>query len=252
MSDPLSPDNPAAMDSGSPAAAPVKPAADWEDFVDIFYAPSQVFARREHSGFVVPMLVVTVLSAVIFYAAFNAMSPIIDAEFSRASANAIRKGATPEMMEKGRAIGEKLMKVTAVVVPPLAIALTGLLLWAFGKFVGARQTLTAAVMVAAYAYVPRLVGTLLGAVQAMVMDPAQLTSRHAITFSAARFMDPDTSSPVLLAVAGHLELFILWSTVLLAIGLAVTGRIPRSRAALAAGLVWVFTLLPELLSAARQ
>ena len=27
----------------------------WEDFIDIFYAPSQVFARREHGSFWIPL-----------------------------------------------------------------------------------------------------------------------------------------------------------------------------------------------------
>ena len=47
------------------SATPPKPAAWWEDFIDIFYAPSQVFARRANSGFFLPMVVVTLLVGVI-------------------------------------------------------------------------------------------------------------------------------------------------------------------------------------------
>ena len=45
--------------SASPAASPAS-ASVWEDFIDIFYAPSAVFARRSTSGFFIPMLVVTI------------------------------------------------------------------------------------------------------------------------------------------------------------------------------------------------
>ena len=45
--------------------------------------------------------------------------------------------------------------------------------------------------------------------------------------------DPDATSPALLAFIGRLDVFTIWVTVLLAIGLSVTGNIPRSRAAIA-------------------
>ena len=230
-----------------------KPASRWEDFIDIFYAPSAVYARRENSGFGIPMLVVTVVGGIIFLATANAMQPIMDAEFARGTAAAIRQGAKPEQLESMRSMGEKIGKVAAFIAPPIMMFLVGLMLWVAGKFVGARQTLNAAIMVVAYAFVPRfIVGGLLGGVQAMMMDPSSLTSRYAITESAARFLDPATASPYALALAGRVDLFTLWATVLLAIGLAVTGKIPRSKAAIAAIIVWLVGSLPDLLGAMRQ
>jgi len=233
-------------------AAP-KPASRWEDFIDIFYAPSDVYARREHSGFGIPMLVVTVVGGIIFLATANAMQPIMDAEFAKGAAAAIKQGAKPEQLESMRSVGEKIAKVMAFIAPPIMMFLVGLLLWIAGKFVGARQTLNAAIMVVAYAFVPRfIVGGLLGGAQAMMMDPSSLTSRYAITESLARFMDPATASPYALALAGRVDLFTIWATVLLAIGLAVTGKIPRSKAAIAAFVVWIVGSLPDLMNAMRQ
>src|SRR5689334_15779429 len=60
----LSSSDRSAASAASPGAGAVPaaaPAAWWEDFMDIFYAPSQVYARRAGSGFGIPMLVVTVL-----------------------------------------------------------------------------------------------------------------------------------------------------------------------------------------------
>lgn len=232
-------------------AAPDR-ASRWEDFVDIFYAPSTVFERRAHSGFGVPMLVVTLAMAAIGLTMFNAMAPIMDAEFARGSAAALRRGATPEQMESMRSVTEKVARIMMVIFPPVIIFLTGLALWLCGKIVGARQTAAAAIMVAAFANVPRILGACLSGAQAALMDPAALTGRYAVTLSAARFLDRDTVSPVLVAIAGRLDLFTLWATLLLAIGLAVTGKIPRSRAAIAAALVWAAGAFPELMTAARQ
>ena len=44
----------AAPDSRVPVAGQPN-ASRWEDFIDIFYAPSSVFARRATSGFLLPM-----------------------------------------------------------------------------------------------------------------------------------------------------------------------------------------------------
>jgi hypothetical protein len=233
---------------------PAKQTSRWEDFVDIFYAPASVFARREHSGFAIPMLVVTLLAGAIFLVNSGVMQPVMDAEFSRGAAAAMRKNPqiTPEMMAKSRAVGETFAKIGAFIFMPIAMFLVGLCLWVVGKFFDAKQTLGAAVMVAAYAYVPRLVEAVLNGVQALMMDPASLNGRYRLSLGPARFLDPDTASPVLVALLGRLDLFTIWVTVLLAIGLAVTGKIPRGRAAAAAALVWVLGALPALLGALRS
>jgi hypothetical protein len=236
------------------APAPDKPASRWEDFIDIFYAPSIVYERRQNSGFGIPMLVVTVLIGLIALANSGVMQPIMDAEFARQTAIMMKKNPqiTAEMMEKGRAFGETIAKIGAFVVVPIGMFLTGLVLWIIGKFFDAKQTLAAAIMVAAYAYVPRILESILAGVQGLLMDPASLNGRYSISLGLGRFLDPDTASPMLLALLGRVDVFTIWVTVLLAIGLAVTGKIPRSKAALAAVIVWLVGALPGVLQAARM
>ena len=236
------------------APAPVKPASRWEDFIDIFYAPSDVYARRANSGFGIPMLVVTVLIGVIFLANSGVMQPIMDAEFSRGMAAAMKKNPqlTPEMAAKMRSVGETFGKIGVFIGMPIAMFLTGLALWVVGKFFNAKQTLAAAIMVASYAYVPRILESILNGVQGLLMDPASLDGRYRLSLGVGRFLDPNTASPMLLALVGRVDVFTIWVTVLLAIGLAVTGKIPRSKAAIAAVIVWVLGALPAVLGAARQ
>ena len=236
------------------APAPAKPASRWEDFIDIFYAPSSVYERRRNSGFGIPMLVVTVLVGAIFIANSSAMQPIMDAEFARGAAQAMKQNPqiTPEAMEKMRSVGETFAKVGAFVVVPIAMFLTGLVLWIVGKFFDAKQTLAAAIMVAAYAYLPRVLESIVNGVQLLLMDPASLDGRYRISLGLGRFLDPATASPMLLALLGRMDVFTIWVTVLLAIGLSVTGRIPRSKAAIAAVIVWLVGALPGVLQAARM
>ena len=237
-----------------PIAASPTPASWWEDFVDIFYAPSQVFARRAGAGFGVPMLVVTVLVGLIGIANSGVMQPVMDAEFTRATATQMRNNpqVTPEMMARGRGFADVIAKYGAFIFVPVGIFLTGLALWLCGKLVDAKEALSAAVMVAAYAFVPRIVESVLRGVQGLLMDPATLDGQLRLSLGVGRFLDPDTASPVLLALLARVDVFTIWVTVLLAIGLSVTGRIPRARAAIAAALVWMIGALPLLLGALRS
>ena len=59
-------------------------------------------------------------------------------------------------------------------------------------------------------------------------------------------------SPALLGLLGRIDLFTIWVTVLLVIGLAVTGKIPRGRAAIAGVVMWFAGALPVLGSLIRR
>ena len=87
--------------------------------------------------------------------------------------------------------------------------------------------------------------------QGLFLDPAQLNGRFRLSLGIGRFLDPDTASPLLLAVVGRVDLITIWITVLIAIGLCVTGRIPLRKAAIAAAIVWLVGGLPLIIPALR-
>jgi hypothetical protein len=120
------------------------------------------------------------------------------------------------------------------------------------KLVDANVKLRTAVMIAAWAFVPRIIASILTAVELRVMQPESLDGAYRLAFSPARFLDPDTTSAVLVAIAGRFDVFILWTTLLLAIGLSVVARIPRAQATVAALAVWVLGALPTVYSAIGQ
>ena len=96
MTDSISPDG---LDASVPASAPSPtPASRWEDFLDMLYAPSDVYARRANSGFGIPLLVVTLAIGLLGLAMSGAMSPIMDAEFHRGAA----KGPETELAAWGK------------------------------------------------------------------------------------------------------------------------------------------------------
>src|SRR4029079_18305172 len=59
-------------------AAPVSEerASVWEDFIDIFFAPANVFRRREHGSWVLPMLVVTLALTILGFTNSGVLTPM--------------------------------------------------------------------------------------------------------------------------------------------------------------------------------
>ncbi len=224
----------------------VEKASVWEDFLDIFYAPSAVFARRENGSFFIPLLVVTLMLGLLFIVNSRVMDPIMAAESQRAMAKAMAENPefTPEMAARMSGMTSMIAKFSAFIAIPLIIFCTGVALYFVGKIFGAAQTFRAALVVAAYAYVPRILEGVLAGVQGFFVDPAQLDGQYRLSLGLGRFLDPDTASPALIGLLGRVDVFTIWVTVLLAIGLAVTGRISRPKAALAATVVWVLGALP--------
>jgi hypothetical protein len=235
------------------ATQPKKPekASLLDDFMDIFYTPSSVFARRANGDFWIPMLIVTVLLGAIFMANRDLLDPIMEAEVARATAKSASQGATAEQIAAGRKVVGMLASISAFVGPPIGMIILGLIIWIVGKFFDAKQTLNAAIVVATFSSVPHIVEGIATRIQGLFIDPASINSRYSFSLGLGRLLDPDTASPVLLAFAGRVELFTLWVTVLIAIGIAVTGKVSRGRAAIAAAVVWLIGVLPSLAAALR-
>ena len=235
----------------APVAAPH--AAIWEDFIDIFYAPSSVFRRREKGSFFIPLAVITILCGVLFYLNSGALQPMFDAEFDRQMAIAMRQNPNipAEAVERMRGFAVRMQQVGMFIFLPIAILGVGVATWLAGKLVDANQTFRAALIVGAYAYAPRIIDGVLHGLQGLFLDPSGLDGRFRLSLGAGRFLDPDTVSPLLLAIVGRVDIITLWITLLVAIGLSVTGRIPLRRAAIAAAIVWLVGGLPLIIPALR-
>jgi len=236
----------------TPAVTPR--AAIWEDFVDIFYAPSAVFSRRENGSFFIPLAVITVICGALFYLNSGALQPMFDAEFDRAMAAATRQNPNmpAEAIERMRGFATRMQMVMIFIFLPVAIFGIGITTWLTGKLVDAKQSFRAALVVGAYAYAPRILDGVLQGLQGLFLDPAQIDGRFRLTLGVGRFLDPDTVSPLLLAVVGRVDLITIWITALVAIGLCVTGRIPMAKAAIAAAIVWLVGGLPLIIPALRS
>lgn len=217
-------------------------ASVWEDFIDIFYTPSTVFARRGDGRFVPALIILALLMTVLFYASQGVLADAMQAEFARAmEGQSLDADEMATMQRMSGIIGTAGFLITF----PIGVLITGAVLWLAGKIFGSVATFAAAAMVATYAQTPKVLQQLAAIVQGMVMEPVE--SLYHVTISPARFADPETTSEMIMALLGRADLFVIWSVILLGIGLHVVGRIPRGQAYAAAGMVWVLGTLPLLI-----
>lgn len=229
------------------AAATDKPSLV-EDFIEIFYAPSRVFARRQRGGFGIPLLIITLLTALFMFASRSVFSQIFDAEFSRRTAKAMAENprVTQEMVDRMRPMQEMIAQVFAYLITPILILVVALVVWLVAKAIKAKLSYTQSATITTFAWIPRVVSSLLGAAQVLLMDTTNVTSPYALSFSPARFMSPDTTNPKLYGIAASFDVFAIWYTILLGIGIAVIGRVPRSKGYLAAAIVFIVGIIPSL------
>lgn len=252
----------ASLDTAPAPAPAAKSASRWEDFVDIFFAPSQVFARRRDGRFWLPLLVFVVLNTGLFMAARPLMAPVFDhmASVQEAKMRRDNPQVTDEQVAVGRRMQEKFTTGwlgAAMVAVGQAFMVLGvaLLLWLLAKPFGSGASYGQAATVAAFAFIPRLLATALTALLLLVTGAEHATTLESIGFSPARFLGEDTA-PMLRALLGRFDLFVLWSTVLLGIGIALMGRadrrpghsgltgtMTRRHGLAAAGLVWLVVTL---------
>jgi hypothetical protein len=241
---------------GSSASPPVPPPERMsvpEACFSIFFAPSRVFAERQDRDWVLPLIILTVLVALLFYGAKPYMQSVIDAELGRQMAATLRSNPqlTAAQAEGVRALQDKFQGVFVALSIPVIVVSMAVLLWFVGRFVESKQTIRAAFVVATFAYFPKLLAQLAGWLIAVARDPAHLKGLYSLTVGPGFFMDAVTSSQPVLALVSRLDVFTLWVTALLAIGLQVTGKVGKVQAYTVAAVIWIIGALPGLFSALR-
>lgn len=250
--------------------APAKPAALWEDFVDIFTQPAAVFERRRDGRFWAALIAFTVVSTLALFAARPVIQPALDRQMSAQIAKITADPNIPAERREAAATQIRGMAdspwalAAGAVFLPFMLFLVALTLWLVAKPFGSGASLGQAMAVTAIAGIPRAVLGLVVAGVSAVMG-RQVEQMQAITLGPAAFLGAD-ASPVTAALLGRFDLGVLWHTVLLGVGIALMGRlvrradappavegtIPRRDGLLAAAIVWALGSLMAVVQAFNQ
>jgi hypothetical protein len=227
------------------APVPVaKPAPLWEDFIDIFYAPSQVFARRANSNPWPFIIIVTVLLAVISIVTWPSIQPVVEPFTRRAmeKAAASNPRLTQDMIDTQVRMSMKVAPWMTLATP-IVMLIAALVLWVVGKLFGSKASYTQTLTIVGYACITLVVAALVGGVQALLTDTTKLTNPNQLALNGARFVDPASVSPYVYGLLTSLDVFGIWRLVLIAIGVRVIGKTSAAAAWGVAGVAFLITLL---------
>ncbi len=225
------------------------PPSLFEDLFEIFYAPRAVFERRrETPAFGLALLVLVLLLVGLTFAFQGLMEPVFELEFKRGMARAMAKNPqiTEANVQQSLAFFKKFLIFGVAIYAIFTPLILGLALWGVNKLLEGTAQLGQAIMVATYAQLPRVLESVLNAVQMLVLPDEAITGRYSTSLGVGRFLDPDHTSLFLMGALGRIDLFTLWVTVLLALGIGVMGRLPGSRVLIAGVLMWFVGLVPVL------
>ena len=217
----------------------------WEDCLDVFYAPREVFARRKDGRFWFALLVYGVLVAVLTYLGRQFFDVVTELAWKQAIAQG---KMSAEQMAQGKEFASKFQLVGYFFAPVAAAILglvSGTVFWILSLFFRAGLSIGQAITIWTFGAYPSLVSTAAVVVQSFVLDVNAITHKHAFSLNPARFLPADTN-PLLVKLAALADPFAIWSGFLLGLGAHVIGKLERERAAV---LGIIATLLYVLLFA---
>lgn len=226
----------------------------FEDVLEVMWAPAKVFDRSRAKGVGMYILVLTAVTLVVVLATKGLIQPYVDANFDLQVRQMAAKGKPmpAEAMAAAQKFAGYGFLATGVLMIPIGAVLTGLLVWIGGKVASARCTFGQAMLIATLASVPRVLSFIATAVQGAMVDPQTIRSFSDASLGAARFVDPVSTSPALMAMLTNLDLFNIWQFIIMAIGISVIGRVERSAGYVGALVGWglgvALTVAPALLA----
>jgi hypothetical protein len=158
---------------------------------------------------------------------------------------------TPEQMETARKFAGSLAPVFILIGLPVGVFILGAVIWLAARLVGGRMGYAQGATIATFAFYPRIVEGIANGVQALLMDEGNLISRLSVSLGVGRFLDPRSTGAAALALLGRIDLFTLWATLLVGIGIKQIAKTTTGQAVGAAAMVWLVGCLPVLIQAMR-
>jgi hypothetical protein len=226
----------------------------FEDVLEVLWAPAKVFDRSRTKGVGMYILVLTAVTMVIVLATKGLIQPYIDANFDVQMQQMAARGTPmpPEAAAAAQKFAGYGFIATGVLMIPIGAVLTGVLVWIGGKVASAPFTFGQGMLIATLASVPRVLSFIATAVQGAMADPQSIRSFSDAALGAARFVDPVSTSPALMALLANVDAFNIWQLVIMAVGISVVGRVERSAGFVGAIVAWglgvALTVVPALLA----
>lgn len=210
----------------------------WGRLIAVLVSPIRTFQSIAERPTWVPALVVlvalTIVSSVIVFQRIDMAEVIRDATAERG------QQVTDEQIEQFAGIQSKIGFGCAILWPVAGYFIGALVLMAAFNIVGGEIKYPASLAVTLHGMMPWAVASVLAVpvvLSQQSLDYATLKNGGVLASSAA-FLAPAETGPVLRGLLASLDVFSLWTAVLLAIGFGIAAKVSRARAAATVGVIW--------------
>ena len=245
----------------TPTPAPTSaatPLSQGARIINTFIAPSKAFADlRRNASWWAPFLLMVVISTAMVYTAGQKIGfrKIMETQMqSQPRQQARLEQLPPEQREQQLERGAKFTQVISFIFPAISLVILlviATLLFATFKFAaGADVPFKVALAIVIYANLPLALKTLLALISvAAGASPDSFTFQNPVATNPGYFMNP-SDSPFLYSVLSSVDIFLIWTLVLTALGFTYVSKVKRGPAfAIVFGWWVVFTLAGAALGA---
>lgn len=247
------------IDTTAPAPAPATKNS-FQRIAGVFFAPVETFADiARRPDILIPLLVIVVIGYIGIFIAL----PHLDWDAMVATQAEMVKKQNPNMSDAdiaqmgkfAKALGTASMYVAPFLVI-IGYAIVALVVWGACRIMGGEGDYKQAFSTTLYAHFPRTLLGIIGAIVVMLrgkVDPSQMAT---VVKSSPAFLVDMQDQPVLFTLLASLEIFQIWTIVLLIIGFAALTKLSRAKTAAIILSLWVITLVVKVgfaaLGAARM
>lgn len=233
------------------AAEPEKPNT-LQRIIGVLFSPGETFESiAKRPNILGPLLIFIIISV------GSAIAVGMKADFNALAREAIEANPNipPDRVESSVNMTKAIMKVSMYASPVLIVLMlvivAGVLLLAFKMF-GGEGDFNIALAVTTYAWFPRLIRGILGAIVAFSKSSLSIYDLQNPIMSNLGFLFDPKTQPVQYAIGSSLDLFNIWSLVLLIIGFAAMSKLPKVRSAVIVIVLWLVVNLLSLIGPALQ
>jgi hypothetical protein len=217
----------------------------------VFYEPGKVFADvAERPRWLVPVIVAILLALSFTYAISTHIG--WDQTIRQAFANNSRVADLPaDQRELLVARSAKFASIAgwagAVVAPPfIVLIVSGVLTGIFNGLLGTELKFVQMFAITAYAFLVRGIYNLL-LILLLYLKPPEDFNIQVSPFSLAAYMNRQENPKWLMSLAGSLDLFTIWTIILLAIGFSVAAKkLSFSKALITIAIPWLILVAAQM------
>ncbi|HEY2091047.1 MAG TPA: Yip1 family protein [Thermoanaerobaculia bacterium] len=241
-----------ATDVVPPSPAEPEKANTLQRITGVLFNPGPTFESiAQRPNILGPLLVFIVIGIL------SAVAVGVKADFNSLAREAIEANPNipPDRVESSVNMTKGIMKVSMYASPLLIVLMlvitAGVCLLAFRMF-GGEGNFNIALSVTIYAWFPRLIRGILGAIVVLTKGSMSLYDLQNPVMSNLAFLFDPKTQPVQYALGSALDIFNIWSLVLLIIGMAAMSKLSKARSATIVIVLWVIVNLFSLIGPAMQ